>query len=88
MLGCGLLTIGLMSWSYRLEPNPFAVLMRRLACAATGGKAVLLVEHREHIGRGYECGEPDAPAIAMGCTVKHGITHELRDRYAYRRRSQ
>jgi signal transduction histidine kinase len=35
MLGCGLATIGLMSWSYRLEPNPFALLMRRLAGAAT-----------------------------------------------------
>ena len=35
MLGCGILTIGLMSWSYRLEPHPFAVLMRRLATAAT-----------------------------------------------------
>ncbi|HOM14635.1 MAG TPA: histidine kinase [Rubrivivax sp.] len=36
MLGCGLLTLALMSWSYRLEPNPFALLMRRLAAAATG----------------------------------------------------
>ena len=35
MLGCGLLTIGLMTWAYRLEPNPFALLMRRLAVAAT-----------------------------------------------------
>jgi signal transduction histidine kinase len=35
MLGCGLATIVLMSWSYRLEPNPFALLMRRLAGAAT-----------------------------------------------------
>jgi signal transduction histidine kinase len=35
MLGCGLLTLLLMSWSYRLEPNPFALLMRRLAGAAT-----------------------------------------------------
>ena len=43
VLGCGLLTIGLMSWSYRLEPNPFAVLMRRLACAATATLALLSV---------------------------------------------
>ncbi len=35
MLGCGALTIALMSWSYRLEPNPFALLLRRLASAAT-----------------------------------------------------
>ncbi len=35
MLGCGVLTVGLMSWSYRIEPNPFAVLMRRLAVVAT-----------------------------------------------------
>ena len=35
MLGCGALTLVLMTWSYRLEPNPFALLMRRLAGAAT-----------------------------------------------------
>ena len=35
MLGCGLLTMLLMTWSYQLEPNPFALLMRRLAGAAT-----------------------------------------------------
>ncbi len=35
MVGCGLLTIALLTWSYRIEPNPFAVLMRRLALAAT-----------------------------------------------------
>ena len=35
MLGCGALTLLLMTWSYRLEPNPFARLMRRLAAAAT-----------------------------------------------------
>ena len=35
MIGCGALTLLLMSWSYRLEPNPFALLMRRLAGAAT-----------------------------------------------------
>lgn len=40
---CGLLTIGLMSWSYRLEPNPFAVLMRRLAAAATATFVLLSV---------------------------------------------
>jgi signal transduction histidine kinase len=43
MLGCGALTIGLMSWSYRLEPNPFAVLMRRLATAATATLLLLSV---------------------------------------------
>jgi signal transduction histidine kinase len=35
MFGCGALTLLLMTWSYRLEPNPFALLMRRLAGAAT-----------------------------------------------------
>ncbi len=35
LLGCGLLTLLMMSWSYRLEPNPFALLLRRLAAAAT-----------------------------------------------------
>ncbi len=35
MLGCGVVTLLLMTWSYRLEPNPFALLMRRLAAAAT-----------------------------------------------------
>jgi signal transduction histidine kinase len=34
MLGFGVLTLLLMSWSYRLEPNPFALLLRRLAAAA------------------------------------------------------
>jgi signal transduction histidine kinase len=41
MLGCGALTIALMTWSYRLEPNPFALLMRRLAAAATATLALL-----------------------------------------------
>jgi signal transduction histidine kinase len=35
MVGSGVLTLVLMTWSYRLEPNPFALLMRRLAGAAT-----------------------------------------------------
>ena len=35
MLGCGVSTLLLMSWSYRLEPNPFALLMRRLVGSAT-----------------------------------------------------
>lgn len=43
MVGCGALTIGLMSWSYRIEPNPFAVLMRRLASAATATLLLLSV---------------------------------------------
>ena len=34
MLACGAVTIALMTWSYSLEPNPFALLMRRLAAAA------------------------------------------------------
>ncbi|MGL6108732.1 MAG: sensor histidine kinase [Rubrivivax sp.] len=43
VLGCGLLTLGLMSWSYRLEPNPFAMLMRRLAAAATATLLLLVL---------------------------------------------
>jgi signal transduction histidine kinase len=43
MLGCGALTLVLMSWSYRLEPNPFALLMRRLAAAATATLLLLSV---------------------------------------------
>ena len=35
MLGCGVATIVLMSRSYRLEPNPVALLLRRLAASAT-----------------------------------------------------
>ena len=35
ILGCGVGTLVLMSWSYRLEPNPFALLLRRLVGSAT-----------------------------------------------------
>jgi len=35
MLASGALTVALMTSAYRLEPNPFALLMRRLAAAAT-----------------------------------------------------
>jgi signal transduction histidine kinase len=31
VIGCGVLVIGLLSWAYRIEPNPHAVLMRRVA---------------------------------------------------------
>jgi signal transduction histidine kinase len=41
MLACGVLTLLLMTWSYRLEPNPFALLMRRLAAAACVTLALL-----------------------------------------------
>jgi hypothetical protein len=43
MLGSGALTLALMAWSYRLEPNPFALLMRRLVGAATLTLLVLSV---------------------------------------------
>jgi signal transduction histidine kinase len=43
LLGCGLLTLGLMSWSYRIEPNPFAVLLRRLVAAASATLLLLTV---------------------------------------------
>jgi signal transduction histidine kinase len=57
MLGCGVLTMLLMTWSYRLEPNPFALLMRRLAAAACAtllllSAAVALASWRADIAQG------------------------------------
>ncbi len=39
LLGC--CAIALMSWSYRVEPHPFAVVMRRFATVTVGGWIVL-----------------------------------------------
>jgi signal transduction histidine kinase len=42
-LGCGLLAVAMLSWSYRIEPNPFAVLMRRIATVAEATLLLLSV---------------------------------------------
>ena len=43
MLACGALTLQLMTWSYKLEPNPFALLLRRLAATATATLLLLSI---------------------------------------------
>ena len=43
MLGCGAMTLLLLTWSYRIEPNPFALLLRRLSAAATATLLLLSV---------------------------------------------
>ncbi len=34
MIGLGLVTVGLLSWSYQIEPHPFAIVLRRFAVVA------------------------------------------------------
>ncbi|HMO48475.1 MAG TPA: histidine kinase [Rubrivivax sp.] len=63
MLGCGALTIALMSWSYRLEPNPFALLLRRLASAATA--TLLLLSVAMIAARGTPAFHGDAAFAAL-----------------------
>jgi signal transduction histidine kinase len=41
VLGCGSMVIVLLAWSYRIEPNPLAVLMRHFAAMAMGTLALL-----------------------------------------------
>ena len=41
MIGCGLLALGLLTWSHRVEPHPLAVLLRRF-CGVAVGTLVLL----------------------------------------------
>jgi signal transduction histidine kinase/type IV secretory pathway TrbD component len=43
VLALGLLAIMLLSWSYRIEPHPFAMLLRRFGIAAVGTWALLTV---------------------------------------------
>jgi signal transduction histidine kinase len=64
MLGCGLLTLGLMSWSYRIEPNPFAVLLRRLAAAASA-TLLLLTAAIAVAGAHAEMAQGDASLSAV-----------------------
>jgi len=41
VVALGLLAIGLLSWSYRIEPHPFAILLRRFGVVTVGTWALL-----------------------------------------------
>jgi signal transduction histidine kinase len=43
MLGMALLAIALLSWSYRIEPHPYAMMLRRFGIVATAALALLTV---------------------------------------------
>ena len=43
VIGCGLLAIGLLTWSHRVEPHPLAVLLRRFGGVAVGTLVLLTV---------------------------------------------
>jgi signal transduction histidine kinase len=40
-IGCGLIAMGLLTWSYRLEPHPLAMLLRRFGGVAVGALVLL-----------------------------------------------
>ena len=42
-IGYGVVTIALLSWSYRLEPNPFAIVLRRFGFVGLGTLVLLTV---------------------------------------------
>jgi signal transduction histidine kinase len=42
-LSTGLLVVGLMGWSYRITPHPYATVMRRLAIVTTGSLALVTI---------------------------------------------
>jgi signal transduction histidine kinase len=42
-LGTGLLVMGLLGWSYRLTPHPYATVMRRLSIVTTGSLALVTI---------------------------------------------
>ena len=42
-LATGLLVIGLLGWSYRLTPHPYATVMRRLSIVTTGSLALVTI---------------------------------------------
>jgi signal transduction histidine kinase len=42
-LGTGLLVVGLLGWSYRITPHPYATVMRRLTIVATGSLALVTI---------------------------------------------
>jgi signal transduction histidine kinase len=41
VIGCGLLALGLLTWSHRVEPHPLAVLLRRFGAVAVGALILL-----------------------------------------------
>jgi len=43
MLGTGLLVIGLLGWSYRITPHPYASVMRRLSIVTVGSLALVTI---------------------------------------------
>jgi signal transduction histidine kinase len=43
VIACGVLAMTLLTWSYRLEPHPFAVLLRRFGGVAIGSLTVLTI---------------------------------------------
>jgi signal transduction histidine kinase len=42
-LSTGLLVVGMMGWSYRITPHPYATVMRRLAIVTTGSLALVTI---------------------------------------------
>jgi len=42
-IGSGLISMALLSWSYKIEPNPFAIVLRRFGTVAAGTLALLTV---------------------------------------------
>ena len=42
-LSTGLLVVGLLGWSYRITPHPYATVMRRLAVVTTGSLALVTI---------------------------------------------
>ncbi|MBC7666517.1 MAG: histidine kinase, partial [Caulobacter sp.] len=42
-LGTGLLVVGLLGWSYRITPHPYATVVRRLSIVATGSLALVTI---------------------------------------------
>lgn len=43
VIGLGLVTVGLLSWSYQIEPHPFAIVLRRFGVVAVGTWTLLSV---------------------------------------------
>jgi signal transduction histidine kinase len=59
MVGCGALALGLLTWSYRLVPHPFAALLRRFGAVTLGTLVVLTVSIVGATGR---------PMLLLGIT--------------------
>ena len=65
VIGCGWLVIGLLSWAYRIEPNPHAVLMRRVALAVQATSMLLACAVLTAQWRGM----PSQPTFAVTALV-------------------